>query len=65
LSGWLIRKVSEMAEELTELYDRKPLSFYDAQAVVLRIGPAERECHPLESAILNRSTAKCIKLFTT
>jgi hypothetical protein len=50
---------------LTELYDRKPLSFYDAQAVVFRIGPAERECHPLESAILNRSTAKCIKLFTT
>jgi hypothetical protein len=72
LSGWLIRKASEIAGELTELYDYEPLSslrfaslvFYDEQAAVFEIGPAKRKCRLLESAILNRSTANCIKLFT-
>jgi len=56
LSGWLIRKANELRKELTELYG--------SQAFV-EDGLAERKCHPLESAILNRSTAKCIELFTT
>jgi len=54
LSGWLIRNGNELAGELTELYDCKPLFFYgarglvfcDEQAAVFKIGPAEQNATP-------------------
>jgi len=69
LSGWLIRNSNELVEELTELYDCKPLSFLScaslvfamSKAAVFKIGPAERRCQPLESAILHRSTSQVHK----